>query len=116
MKHISKFNLYKNNLKGFAQLQANTQLSENKEIINRLVQKDFDYFVKQMESQGVADIVSKLNSLNLDIQSKYGRELLLAKEQVLKRLVYYERSEEEHQNISINICEADLFKIYEEHV
>jgi hypothetical protein len=68
-----------------------------------------------MEQSSVADIVTKLNSVSLDLQTKYGRELLLTKEQILKRLVYHERSVEEHQNISINICESDLFKIYAEH-
>jgi hypothetical protein len=97
------------------EIQAAGQLTENKEVLSKLIQKDFDYFIRQMEEKGVADIVSKINSVNINVQTKYGRELLLVKDQIMKKLVYHERSIEEHQNISINICEADLFKVYEEH-
>jgi hypothetical protein len=114
-KHVLKQKIL---LRTFAtnELQAPGHLTENNEIVGKLIAKDFNYFIKEMEQKGVADIVSKLNSVNINVQTKYGRELLLAKDQILRRLVYHERSVEEHQNISINICEGDLFKIYEEHV
>jgi hypothetical protein len=48
--------------------------------------------------------------------NKYGRELLQARDEIIKRLVYSERTVEEHENVSAHICPNELGKVYAEHL
>ena len=76
---------------------------------------DVNYFIKQCELNGIEKTITALKSITAD-NNKYGRELLHARDEIIKRLVYSERSVEEHENVSAHICSAELGKVYAEHL
>jgi hypothetical protein len=71
--------------------------------------------MKQSQTNGIDKTITALKSITAD-NNKYGRELLKSRDEIIKRLVYGERSVEEHENVSAHICPAELSKIYAEHL
>jgi hypothetical protein len=56
-----------------------------------------DYFVNLSESRGAEVVLKKLGHISekLDASTKLGRELMQTKNEIVKRVVYYNRSIEE---------------------
>jgi hypothetical protein len=72
--------------------------SENNVIINKLREKDITYFSDLLNRKGTFDVLQQLENIAslADINSKLGRELITAKNEIVTRLVYQERSIEEY--------------------
>lgn len=71
-----------------------------------------------LNEKGAEHVLQQLEnaSANVDLNTKYGRELVQSKQEIVTRLIYQERSVDEHENVSNHICEADLYKVYKEHL
>ena len=56
-----------------------------------------DYFVNLSESKGAEEVLRKLTNISekVDASTKLGRELLNTKNEIVKRVVYYNRTIEE---------------------
>lgn len=93
-------------------------LIQHKETISKLIGKDFDYFNQITKENGVAAAVERIENIvsKIDASTKFGREIILARNDVMTKIIYYNRSVEDHENVSNHICESDLYKVYEEHL
>lgn len=66
--------------------------------INKLVSRDFQHFVDQSQKQGIAATINDINEAasKFDTSTARGREVILARDDALTRLAYYNRSVEEY--------------------
>lgn len=87
-------------------------------MFEKLIEKDLSYFTKMQNEKGSEYTLKELEkvSSNVDLSTKVGREIAKAKNEIVTRLAYQERSIEEHEHLSNHICEGDLYKVYAEHL
>ena len=84
-------------------------------MISKLKSRDIEYFINKTELEGLPKTIVFLANLPVD-DTKYGRELIQTRDEVVKKLVYLERTVEEHENVSSHICEREIPNIYNEHM
>lgn len=80
------------------------EISDNKQIkisadetYKHVIQKDFNYFLDLSNTKGIHHTIQVLEneSAKVDASTKFGREIIKAKNEILTRLVYQNRTAEE---------------------
>lgn len=72
-------------------------LTKRKETADKVLSKDYDYFLNQVSKNGFANVLEQLNQVSkqYSVENKAGREYLSANKAVVERLQFNERSVEE---------------------
>jgi len=100
------------NLPNFLSNKGSNVDNYNVNVMEKIEKLDYNYFLQEIP---LVDSLIKLNEINFDINTKYGREMTKNKFDILTAISYKERSIEDHENYSTKICETHLYKVYNYH-